>query len=884
MANITTTVPNLIQGVSQQPPSVRFPGQCEEQINGVASVTRGLIKRPPARLTANVGDVAREGDFIYYINRSDQERYAAILENRTDPSNNGKLRIFNLEDGTEATINGSTGGVSLNNNYLVNDDPSTSFNTFKGISLGDSTFILNTGVTVAEDSDVSAPQETSKSLLFIKQGDYEKKYIVRIYKSAGTNAASFDVVFRNYYSGYRIDTITIVSGGSGYSIEEPITLDWGDLSWSTKPSFNFTLDSITGSVTSVSITNRGYTTESRVVGQDYLISALDPGEIVTYTSGNSGSASNADTAVISAGLTTALRASSFDAEYTFKDYGGYIEILRDDGEPYKVEVIDGLANGGLGLVNGEVSNLTDLPTKAPDGFIVKIKGDQRNDQDDYYVRFQTNNELAFGEGSWIETIGFEVKTNFDANTLPVQLINSNLNEFSFDVTNWEERQVGDDNTNPFPSFVGKTINNFVFFKNRFGFIYEDSLFLSQAGELFNLFRSTVRETLDTAPIDANAIVSRITNLKSATTFQENLVLFAERGQFVVKGEPLSNSTISIDTVTSYEVDTTEDPLALGSSVYFPFSRGSYLGVQEFSLNATTSVYDSVDISNQVPAYIQRGDIVNITGSTSMDMIVVSTGGSDLYLYKYYLNGKEKVLSSWGKIRFSCDIAGMNFINSSLYLTAIKNNETLLMEMKLEDLILETDTEGGFTVHLDCLKKFPSTGAKLSVPEERAIDLGFTPDSTDIIEVVTASGQKLNVIRVEGSNAFVMANNEAMFSGMQYRMEYTFSEPTFRAGDKPTPIGVGRYSLRTGTLFFSDAVNFAVEVTPYLREKARYEFSPNVINVTKTDSLLTEDGKFTFSIFTSPEKADIKIVNETPFQASFQSCEFEANVHTRARRI
>lgn len=884
MANITTTVPNLIQGVSQQPPSVRFAGQCEEQINALASVTRGLIKRPPSRLTANVGDIAREGDFVYYINRSEQERYVAILENRTDPSNNGKLRIYNLEDGTEASINGSTGGVVLDNDYLVNTDPLTSFNKFKGVSLGDSTFILNTDVTVAESPDLSDPQETSKSLLFIKQGDYEKKYSVRIYKASGVNAATFDVVFKTYYSGYRIDTITLVDAGSGYSVEEPITLDWGDLIWETAPQFNFTIDSITGSVTSVSISKRGYTLESRVVGQEYLISALDPGEIVTYTSGGSGTASNADTSVISAGLTAALRASSFDAEYTFKDYGGYIEILRDDGEPYRVEVIDGLANGGLGLVNVEVSKLTDLPAKAPDGFVVKIKGDKRNEQDDYYVRFETNNELGFGEGSWIETIGFEVKTNLDADTLPVQLINSNLNEFSFGVTNWEERQVGDDNTNPFPSFVGNKINNFVFYKNRFGFIYGDSLFLSQVGELFNLFRSTVRETLDTAPIDATAVVSRVTNLKSAATFQENLVLFGERGQFVVKGEPLSNSTISIDTVTSYEVDTTEDPLALGSSVYFPFSRGSYLGVQQFSLNATTSVYDSIDISNQVPAYIQKGDIVKITGSTAMDMIVVSTGGSDLYLYKYYFNGKEKVLSSWGKLTFAFDVVGMSFINSSLYLTVVKNNETLLLEVNMEDLRLETDTVGGFTVHLDCLKKFESTGDTLSVPEERVIDLGFTPSSSDQVEVVTASGNKLSVIRVEGSTAYVMANNEAMFSGLRYRMEYTFSEPTFRTGNPPTPIGVGRYSLRTGTLFFSDAVNFSVEVTPYLRDTDKYVFSPNIINVTKTDYLPRENGKFTFSIFTSAEKADIKIINETPFQASFQSCEFEAHVHTRARRI
>ena len=79
MANITTTVPNLIQGVSQQSPQVRLAGQCEEQINGLSTVTKGLTKRPPARLIDNLGAVALEGDFLHFINRSETERYVVTV-------------------------------------------------------------------------------------------------------------------------------------------------------------------------------------------------------------------------------------------------------------------------------------------------------------------------------------------------------------------------------------------------------------------------------------------------------------------------------------------------------------------------------------------------------------------------------------------------------------------------------------------------------------------------------------------------------------------------------------------------------------------------------------------------------------------------------------
>ena len=109
MANITTTVPNLIQGVSQQSPQVRLAGQCEEQINGLSTVTKGLTKRPPARLIDNLGAVALEGDFLHFINRSETERYVVTIEHRTTGDGTGVIRVFNLETGAEANVEGATG-------------------------------------------------------------------------------------------------------------------------------------------------------------------------------------------------------------------------------------------------------------------------------------------------------------------------------------------------------------------------------------------------------------------------------------------------------------------------------------------------------------------------------------------------------------------------------------------------------------------------------------------------------------------------------------------------------------------------------------------------------------------------------------------------------
>ncbi len=44
---VSDSVPSLINGVSQQPPSLRLPSQVGEQINAHSSEVDGLRKRPP---------------------------------------------------------------------------------------------------------------------------------------------------------------------------------------------------------------------------------------------------------------------------------------------------------------------------------------------------------------------------------------------------------------------------------------------------------------------------------------------------------------------------------------------------------------------------------------------------------------------------------------------------------------------------------------------------------------------------------------------------------------------------------------------------------------------------------------------------------------------
>jgi len=922
MANITTSVPNLIQGVSQQSPRVRIPGQCEDQLNALPTVTKGLTKRPPARLIKKLTDanVFNKGDMVHFIERSATERYVVVIEHRSQSDRQGVLRAFNVDTGAEAFINTVKGGYNINNNYLTIPTASDSHKLLKARTLGDSTFILNTTKTVAKSTDVNDKSEAldkSRALVFIKQGDYGKKYGLKFREVGRFNdeGATFNVTWEiervrgskgGTFYRYRIASVLVNNGGAGYNVNDTPTLDFDGVNWINRPEIVTTI--VGGSVTNVDVIHKGVTEEYRfdeLPTFPSFVKASPPYEevfITTLTAGDGGVKERAvDSTNIAFELQTALTNStrgsfadggsglrgtseSVATQYSFTSKDGSIIIQRNDGKDFFVEAFDGLNGSGLGLVHKEVDALSDLPVRAPDGFRVAVRGDSDANEDDYYLRFESNDGQAFGEGGWVEDVGPDLEVAFDANTLPLQLINTAPDTFTLSTTSWGRREAGDDETNPFPSFVGKTINNMVFFKNRFGFIFQDIIVLSEAAELFNFFRTTVRTLLDTAPIDITSATANVTDLRSSIAFQENLLLFGNRGQFVLKGDPLTNDTVTLNAITNYNSDTTADPLAVGSYVYFPYERGEFLGVQEYSLNATTDVYDSDEITTQIPAYIPKGDVLFAAGTSSEELLAFATGGTDIYLYKYFFNGREKVLSSWGKLTMPFDVIGMHFMKSSLFCVCDKDGQSVISEVKFEELRLESDTTGGFTIHLDLLKKHTFDQTVVTDAVNITIDLGFVPESGDVVEVYDLDGRKLNIVSINNNTATIQGFYKTCFSGLKYNMECTLSEPVFKQGNPPTSSGLARLILRNGTLFFSEASSFQLEVTPRARDKRIYSYSPLNINVDALGSRASEEGKFRFSIYTAAPESVIKIVNSSAFTANFQSCEYEANVHTRSTRI
>jgi hypothetical protein len=943
MALINTSVPNLIQGVSQQPDASRFAGQCEEQENALSSVAEGLKKRPNTRHVARLLEEAISSNAkIHFINRTEDERYVAIHD--------GSLRIFNLDTGVEATITDNTSPeMSLSNIWSDTITPlsgaSNSFDIFQQSSVAGNTYDSleasnNTGYGLAhmEILDSLSAGDVVVVSFYVEEitGNNWTTDIRRVNLSGASFINDTDESPASITTtGWKTFTFTITGNtGNGtpsiflYTPDINTSIKIRGLKVSTNNISNYLTSGVTNPREQLEfLTVADYTfvtnktknvQESATKTPDYSGNALvflkQIGYKVDYSvqtekgyasasTGTSDATQNGNSAW--GGLITtfhgddALQAdrvmygvsSSNGTFYTKNGLVYQLDALNGitavilGGKTISVyghssiSVSDSMSGEALGLAWKKVDAITNLPLYGIAGHVVEIAGDTELNQDNYFVKFVTNEGGGNGRGYWEETVAPNSSIGIDSQTMPHQLVNIGLNTFSLETMPLNSRNAGDDDTNPHPSFVGKKINSAFFFKNRLGFVTSDSVVMSEAGHFFNFYRKTVTTLLDDAPIDINVASTKVTDLKSAIGFQGNLVLFSNNQQFVLRGgDILTSKTVSISSATSFEVEDDVKPISLGSYIYFPFTRGAYTGVREFAVDASTDNFDAIEVTEHVPAYIPK-NIIDMAGTTSEDMIVLLSGDEkgSLYIYNYFWNNNQKVLSAWSKFTFTGEIRGIEFIDSTLYAVIVNNGETNLVEMPLESGLTDTN---GYVTHLDMRVSATVTNGS------DTITLPYTPEDNSV-EVYTDDGLKLTATN---SGATVTLNQAVtedteVFVGMPYTMKYTFSEQLFKAkaGNGTSPSNAAKLMVRNGSIYFDDTAYFQVKVTPKARNTSVNTFTPDVVGSTTIGSLSLDSGFYRFPVFTKAQDTTITIENDSALPSSFQSAEFESFVHSRSNR-
>jgi len=165
MMLISGSIPNFVNGVSQQPFTLRLASQSESQENGLSTAAQGLKKRPPT-VFLNRQPVSGSDIYLHTINRDVSERYVLCIEN-------GDLAVYGL-DGSKKTVTFPHGKA-----YLTTAGGTPVANQFAAVSVADYTFIVNKNVRVKEGTK-KTPVRPDEGLVNVRQGIFGKTYSVQI--------------------------------------------------------------------------------------------------------------------------------------------------------------------------------------------------------------------------------------------------------------------------------------------------------------------------------------------------------------------------------------------------------------------------------------------------------------------------------------------------------------------------------------------------------------------------------------------------------------------------------------------------------------------------------------------------------------------------------
>lgn len=259
--------------------------------------------------------------------------------------------------------------------------------------------------------------------------------------------------------------------------------------------------------------------------------------------------------------------------------------------------------------------------------------------------------------------------------------------FVFQEGLWKTRKVGDAVTIPWPSFIGKTLDEIFFDRNRLGLISKGKVVMSQSGEPLNLFRQSATKLLADDPIDVQAISTKVANFHSAVHFDGKLMLWSSASQSILDGQPnLTPETISILPKTDFVNTPLMRPVVAGNKLFFARSRGNSTQVMEYSIVNETGSMDADDITRHIPTYIAGAPIAMVADS-SLGFLAVLTDDdqSVLYVCNYAYASQTRVQNAWGKWDFGsgATIVAMGIVDSVLSLVVKRSTGVYLETLDLD---------------------------------------------------------------------------------------------------------------------------------------------------------------------------------------------------------
>ena len=611
--------------------------------------------------------------------------------------------------------------------------------------------------------------------------------------------------------------------------------------------------------------------------------------------------SNSDTEDIRDGLFSAIGTVT---GYTFTKIGNSsFKVVKAAGT-LSVSASDGYGDKASQIIYDSVQNFSDLPATGIDGQVVEVKGDASTNFDNYWVKWMDSTSV------WEETLKPAIEYRLDYDKMPHLLIRTADGNFrltqadgssytisatSYDVPAWGDRLVGDLDSAPDPSFVDTNINDIFFFNNRLGMIADENVILSRSSEYFEYFAETVTDVLDTDLIDINVSHTKVSVLKSAIPFDEDLLLFSDQTQFILSGgASLTPANVTVNVATEYENTTgTVKPVGAGSNVFFGYERGNYLGIREYYLESDGETNTGEDITANVPKYIPSNVFKFALASNENILIALSSTSTEvnnLYVYQWFYADAKRLQSSWHKWSFGTSsnvtILNVDFIGSTLYLLMERSDGVYIETMDVAPATV--DASADYLTHLDRKISNDTSGVSESYnagTNQTTITIPYTRDNAmKVVGASTASnvaGQAIDTVSQSGTSIVVSGDITAYdyYLGETYTFSYTFSQQYMALGDQyasgtRTRVRQGRLQIRNWTVSYNDTAYFVATVTPDARDTSTTTFTGTIVGSGLAGTVNLEDGSFTFAVQSRNEGLTIALTNDSHLPCNFVNAEYE----------
>ena len=386
-------------------------------------------------------------------------------------------------------------------------------------------------------------------------------------------------------------------------------------------------------------------------------------QTATFTSDSSATASE-----ILTGLKSALDGLSISG-LTVTKLNGSLELTHS--ADFTITTDAGIDGKQLSSYGDQVNTVADLPTEAVHGRTVKIINTSSS-ADDYYAKFVADAGSGNGEGYWEETLGHGMSPGLTASTMPHELVNTGTNAFTFRPITWTDRLVGDDTTNSHPSFNGEKIQQAFFYNNRLGFLSEDNVSMSQAGEFYNFYHITAQTVSASDPVDLNCSSIRPAVLHGIIPVASGLILFSENQQFIMYAADgnLSPQTAIIRGLSNYEMDTNIDPVDVGTNINFVSKTPAYTRVFGLTPRGEGQIPEVTNLGKVVDEYIPE-TVDSLIASAQNSFIALYGSALDtVYFYRTHAEGNQQVLQAWYSWKFPGNVLDL-VVDSDVLYTIVK---------------------------------------------------------------------------------------------------------------------------------------------------------------------------------------------------------------------